>query len=497
MEEYYPYTGYEQYTGGPGMTGGSSSTTDAVEPSVPDVACVAAVIDLRRLEEIELLADDAEDAPSYTAASGYRESRVVHCHDSRRISVHPLGPSDIPAGVAEWSWRRLGSGEVLLFPEPEPAPAESREPESEQPLPVSRAGKVKTISPVPRPKRAASGGAVPPVSSRDAAAEEPHDPTEMPFLDHLEEFRWAILKSIIIIVVAMIASWYLSDWFYNQVTELAKGGKSFLGNTTSVNIALDPFGKHPGKVAGVITDAKTRKPLSEAVVTVTPGNYTTRTDSLGKYEIEGIPQGSYTIAAAKDGYSANTRNSGMKLVMTTVMEPLIIRLQMALVMGLVLALPLVFYFAWSFVSPGLYANEKQWVLPLVFAATGCFFVGAGLAWFVVVPYMLKFLQTFMPADVDGMFTFSKFLGIILKFTLSFGVIFEMPMVTFVLAKIGILKHHFMSKYRGYALVLVFVISAIITPTVDPVSQTLMAIPLYLLYEISILVARFAGKKTLM
>jgi sec-independent protein translocase protein TatC len=103
----------------------------------------------------------------------------------------------------------------------------------------------------------------------------------------------------------------------------------------------------------------------------------------------------------------------------------------------------------------------------------------------------------MPPDIDGMFTFGKFMGIILKFTLSFGLIFELPMVSFVLAKIGIVKYTFMAKYRGYALVIVFIISAVITPTVDPVSQTLMAIPLYLLYEVSILVARFAGKNTLM
>jgi sec-independent protein translocase protein TatC len=497
MEESTPYTGNGQYVGGPGMH------PPMDEPRVCSPADegnaltgVAVMFDSRRLTEIDLFDSAARpdsDSSLYSPPSRQREARVAYCHDLRRISAHPLGPVELPTGAAKWSWRKLHSGEVPLFPEPSPAAAPS-EPPLVKSAPVRMTEKTIVIPPAPRPKKGSSGsGATPP----DPPVEEKRDPTEMPFLDHLEELRWVILKSIIVIVIAMIASWYLSDWFYNQITDLARGGKSFLGDTTSVNIALDPLGKHPGKVAGVITDAKTRKPLSDATVVVNPGNYTTLTDSLGQYSITGIPRGSYSIAAAKNGYSANTRNSGMKLVMTTVMEPLIIRLQMALVMGLVLAVPLVFYFIWSFVAPGLYQNEKSWVLPLVFAATGCFFVGAGLAWFIVVPYMLKFLQTFMPADVDGMFTFSKFLGIILKFTLSFGIIFEMPMVAFVLAKVGILKHRFMSKYRGYALVLVFIVSAIITPTVDPVSQTLMAIPLYLLYEVSILVARFAGKKTLM
>jgi sec-independent protein translocase protein TatC len=430
---------------------------------------------------------------SGTAASGNREGKAAYCHDRRRISVHPLGSREAPSGVSERSWKQLDDGLVLVSPV-----TESGEPESSSETVVAGSDTgIKRIAATARVGKADADGGSGGSASPPAEEEESHDPTEMPFLDHLEELRWSILKSIIVVVIAMIASWYLSDWFYNQITDLAKGGKSFLGNTNSVNIAIAPLGRHPGKVTGVVTDLKTKEPVPHADVIMAPGNYTTRTDSIGRYTIEGVPEGSYTITATKEGYTPNTRNSGIKLVMTTVMEPLIIRLQMALVMGLILALPLVFYFLWSFISPGLYANEKSWVLPLIFASTGCFFVGAGLAWFIVVPYMLKFMQTFMPLDVDGMFTFSKFLGLILKFTLSFGVIFELPMVTFVLAKIGILKYQFMAKYRGYAVVFIFIVSAIITPTVDPVSQTLMAIPLYLLYEVSILVARFAGRKTLM
>ncbi len=494
MEDYYPYTGYEQYTGGPNVPD-SATPENASAFSREDenafLVPAAASSDFRRISEMEWYSGD--DSGDGTSAN--REVKTAYCHDRRRISVHPLGVMSAPAGVSDISWKQRAEGIVLLFPDPEIIKSE----DIPKPEDVSSKLVVKRIAPSGKPEKAVSGsghglsgGAAPPPRE-----EEKKDPTEMPFLDHLEELRWAILKSIIVIVIAMIASWYLSDWFYNQVTDLAKGGKSFLGNTNSVNIALTPLGRNPGKVDGIIRDQKTKKPLSDATIILNPGNYTTRTDSTGRYAIEGVPEGSYTVTATKEGYTANTRNSGMKLVMTTVMEPLIIRLQMALVMGIVLALPLVFYFIWSFVSPGLYANEKSWVLPLIFAATGCFFVGAGLAWFIIVPYMLKFLQTFMPPDIDGMFTFGKFLGIILKFTLSFGIIFELPMVSFVLAKIGILKYRFMAKYRGYAVVLVFIISAIITPTVDPVSQTLMAIPLYFLYEVSILVARLAGRKTLL
>jgi sec-independent protein translocase protein TatC len=499
MEDYYPYTGYEQYTGGPTVPDSSTQERSSSVPREDENAFlvpVTGIPDVRRLSEMDLTADEAlSDTAASGAGSGYREAKVAYCHDRQRISVHPLGSLDIPDGLSERFWKRLPEGCVIISPDPETGVAEEIPDTSEK----DSGAVIKRIEPVSKPEKITSGGgsggsgaSVPPSEEE----KEAHDPTEMPFLDHLEELRWSILKSIIVIVIAMIASWYLSDWFYNQITDLAKGGKSFLGNSNSVNIAISPLGRHPGQVTGVVTDMKTKKTVTDAAVTLNPGGITARSDSLGRYTIEGIPEGSYTVTATKEGYTPNTRNAGIKLVMTTVMEPLIIRLQMALVMGLILALPLVFYFLWSFVSPGLYSNEKKWVLPLIFASTGCFFVGSGIAWFIVVPYMLKFMQTFMPLDVEGMFTFSKFLGLILKFTLSFGIIFELPMVTFVLAKIGILKYQFMAKYRGYAIVFIFIISAIITPTVDPVSQTLMAIPLYLLYEISILVARFAGRKTL-
>ncbi len=495
MEEYYPYSGLTPYTGNPDMlrdsagNGGSSSTRS--DEAVP-LPCIAEGMDYRRLDELDIDGDGEYGAISVSPA--YREELVAYCHDPRRVSPHPLGIVSAPAGVENGFWKAFEAGRpVVEKPEPEAvdtvAAAE----------PVADTGEREVRAPRPVKARPVSSGGgrsgKPPVDTTNEE-EERHDPTEMPFLDHLEELRWTILKVIIVIVIAMIGSWYLSDWFYSQVTELSRGGKSFIGGS-SVTIPLAPRTGHEGNLKGVVTDAKTGKGLPFAAVSVNPGNYAVTTDSTGKFLVEGVPPGSYTVSAAKNGYTTASKTSGMKLVMTTVMEPLIIRLQMALVMGLILALPLVLYFIWSFVSPGLYQNEKQWVMPLIFASTGCFFAGASLAWFIIVPWMLQFLQTFMPPDIDGMFTFGKFLGIILKFTLSFGVMFELPMVAFVLAKIGILKYKLMTKYRGYALVLVFITSAIITPTVDPISQTLMAIPLYLLYEISIAVAWFAGRKTIM
>ncbi len=241
--------------------------------------------------------------------------------------------------------------------------------------------------------------------------EEEPDSTEMPFLDHLEEFRWSLLKSIFAIVTGMLASWFLSDIFYSTISRLAKEAE--------------------------------------------------------------IP-----------------------LVYTKIMEPIMIKLQMALVMGLVLSMPFVFYFMWSFISPGLYKNEKKWFLPLAFAATVCFFIGASIAYFIIIPFMLSFIKNFMYDYVLPMITIGNFIGMLIKFTILFGVIFEMPLITYILAKIGIIKHTWMSRYRKYAIVCIFIAGAILTPP-DPLSQIMMAAPLILLYEFSIIIARIAGRKTIL
>ncbi len=488
VDDSYPYTGYEPYSGAslpPGLGGASEPSSTAAADTTPPPN-VAGYSDPRRCMEFDM---SSEPGTGEGGSASGRGAVVAYLHDSRRIAWHPLGPVDRPAGVTERFWERLDpdwEDETPLV-----AVAVLEPPQSTGEAIPEEKFEVKRPAPRPAPAPAVSGTG----GSADEPEEE-HDPSEMPFLDHLEELRWSLLKSIIVIVIAMIASWYLSDWFYNQITELARGGKAFLG-INAVNIALNPLTGREGKISGTVTNQKTGKGIPGALVKVNPGDYSALTDSLGKYRIHGIPQGNYTITASKEGYSSGTKNSGMKLVMTTVLEPLMIRLQMALVMGIVIALPIVFYFLWSFVAPGLYPNERKWILPLVFAATGCFFIGASIAWFLLVPYFLWFLQTFMPPDVDGMYTFGKFLSLVLKFTLGFGIVFEMPVITFALAKIGIIRYQLMAKYRGYALVLIFIVSAIITPTVDPVSQTIMAIPLYLLYEVSIIVARIAGRKTIL
>ncbi|MDP2984898.1 MAG: twin-arginine translocase subunit TatC [Candidatus Latescibacter sp.] len=413
MEDQYPYTGYGDYNTTPGLFPPQTSEPEKMTAAETEEAAslvIAGAVVPGRLFEISLVDEDSREKNDYaTAAHGYKYASIAHVRDPKRVSVHPLGLCTFPGGVEKKYWKSLDTDRVLTFEEPKTVPPAPLP----EPAAASDTGE-KAVTLPERIRRFASGGGSDGGKTGVPEHEEERDPSEMPFLDHLEEFRWVILKSIITIMITMIASWYLADWFYSQITVLAA-------------------------------------------------------------------------------------NAGMgKLVFTKVLEPIMLRLQMAFFMGLFIAIPFIFYFIWSFVSPGLYKNEKRWVLPLIFSATGCFFIGAALAWFVMVPYMLKFINlNFALPGLQAMVTIGPFVGLIIKFVIAFGITFELPVVTFVLAKIGIVKHTFMSKYRGYAIVIIFIISAVVTPTVDPISQTLFAIPLYILYEISILVARIAGRKTLL
>ena len=410
MDDIEPYNGYDGF--GPGMAGpypldspGGMQNTDSDTTEQNDEThfpLTAEIHDFRRISIISLHDDvfSSNDTHRSSKYSGYASNSLAAVSsDYNRVSIHPLGIVEKPHGVGKTYWEAMDTDmllsseqSVVLVREEEQVISEIKE-ESEPGLNDS------------------SGGGGKGSGSDVIEEEEEHDPSEMPFLDHLEEFRWALLKSIFTIVIGMLVSWFISDVFFKTFTHLAE-------------------------------------------------------------------------------------KADLPLITTKLMETLIIKLQMALVMGIVLTLPLVFYFVWSFVSPGLYKKEKKWILPLVFASTICFLIGVGLAYFVMIPTILGFVKIFIPEKVIPMITIGNFIGFLIKFSIMFGLLFQLPLVSFILAKIGIIKYTLMSRYRRHAIVVIFVIGAVLTPP-DPITQIMMAIPLVLLYEISIQVARFAGKKTLL
>ncbi len=178
---------------------------------------------------------------------------------------------------------------------------------------------------------------------------------------------------------------------------------------------------------------------------------------------------------------------------TTLPEPFFVRMFVAFVTGLFVTSPYIFYQIWAFISPGLYEEEKKGLLPIALLSA-IFFIGGGVfCYFIVFPYAFNFFLGFSSEQIQAMPRITDYLDFVIKLLLAFGLIFEMPLFSFFLSRMGLITAQMMRKARRYAVLCIFIVAAILTPP-DVVSQLLMAMPMLLLYEISILVAAAFGRK---
>jgi sec-independent protein translocase protein TatC len=169
-------------------------------------------------------------------------------------------------------------------------------------------------------------------------------------------------------------------------------------------------------------------------------------------------------------------------------------LKILLMAAFLLALPVVLYQVWAFVAPGLYTHEKKLVMPLVVSSTLLFFIGVAFCYFFVFGQVFKFIQSFAPKSIVAAPDIEAYLGFVLSMFLAFGMAFEVPIAVVVLARMNIVSIEKLKNFRGYFIVLAFVIAAIVTPP-DVVSQLALAIPMCILYEVGIWAARFFIKHT--
>jgi sec-independent protein translocase protein TatC len=185
---------------------------------------------------------------------------------------------------------------------------------------------------------------------------------------------------------------------------------------------------------------------------------------------------------------------GGTLAMHRVQEAFLTHLKISLLAAVFASSPVILYQMWKFVAPGLYSHEKKYVWPFVATATAFFFSGAAFAYWVVLPFGLDFLIGMAAGEqVQAILSIEAYLGFSTKLMLAFGIVFELPVVVFFLARMGIITHEPLAKNRGYALIVIAVVAAILTPP-DVFTQMMMAVPLYVLYEISIVVARVCARK---
>ena len=184
---------------------------------------------------------------------------------------------------------------------------------------------------------------------------------------------------------------------------------------------------------------------------------------------------------------------GKKLAFTSLADPFMMYIKIAFISGLFLASPFIFHQLWLFISPGLYKKEKKYVFPFVFFTTVFFIGGALFGYYSVFPIACEFFLK-IGQEFDPIITIDKYYKLIFRILIGIGVVFELPVLSFLLAKIGILTTRFLIKYFKYAVIVIFIIAAIITPTPDIVTQSMFAVPMILLYGISILIVKIAQPK---
>ncbi len=228
----------------------------------------------------------------------------------------------------------------------------------------------------------------------------------VPFLDHLEELRWRLLKAVLALILAAGGSFYFADYV----------------------------------VAFII------KPLGDT-----------------------------------------------KLYVTEVTGSFYAYLKISLIAGVMAAMPVIFYQLWSFVSPGMYRSEKILVLPLVAVSTLLFLGGAAFCYYLILPIALNILIGFSGELLSPIITVGSYISFTGMLLLAFGFGFEIPVIAYFLGKIGIITTRTLRKGRRYAVVFIIILAAILTPP-DFTTQILLAVPLYILYEISIIIVHFTGYK---
>jgi sec-independent protein translocase protein TatC len=184
---------------------------------------------------------------------------------------------------------------------------------------------------------------------------------------------------------------------------------------------------------------------------------------------------------------------GTSLIATSVVSPFMAPLKLSVIVALFIAMPYVLFQVWGFVAPGLYRHERRFAMPLIVSSILLFYAGVAFAYYVVFPLMFQFLAATTPTGVKMMTDIANYLDFVLLLFLAFGIAFEMPVAVVLLVATGLVKVEALTRNRGYVILGIFILAAFLTPP-DAISQSFMAVPMYLLYELGIVFARLVQRR---
>jgi sec-independent protein translocase protein TatC len=188
------------------------------------------------------------------------------------------------------------------------------------------------------------------------------------------------------------------------------------------------------------------------------------------------------------------RSVGLKAQVLSPYGIVMLYMEAILICGIILSMPYSIYCLWKFVAPGLLPKERRYISRIVFFTSLCFFSGIAFGYYILLPAALTFFSTFGTQNIELHIALDQYVSFMLALLLGAGLVFELPMISYFLSKMGMLTPAFMRKYRRHAIVVILIISAVVTPTPDMVTQTLLALPMFFLYEVSIIVSKFSQKK---
>jgi sec-independent protein translocase protein TatC len=268
----------------------------------------------------------------------------------------------------------------------------------------------------------------------DKLEEQESSGKEMSFLDHLEELRWHILKSLSAIAIFGVVLFIFQEWMFKTII----------------------FGP-------------------------TRGDFITYRVLCGLSKSLGL--GDAICFTAPE----------FKMQATTFGEPFVTSMLVAFWMGLVIAFPYILRQIWLFIGPGLYDKERKAARGMVAICSALFMLGVLFGYFILAPFSIRFLVGYTIPGVTNIPTMSSYLNYLIMFTIPIGLVFELPIVVYFLARIGLITGNDMRNYRRHAIVVILIVAGIITPP-DVVSQMMVTIPLYVLYEVSIVIAKRVAPK---
>ncbi len=284
---------------------------------------------------------------------------------------------------------------------------------------------------------------------------------KLPFLTHLEELRKRLVRCLIALLLGFLVCYQFASPIFTFLMAPAIGALQAQAAPSAAGEGIGPLS--PETLGTLPADA------AEAL---------------------------RALARKVEALSLQLEQQRSSLIFTGVSESFFTQLKVAFFASLLLVLPFILWQVWGFVSPGLFRKERKLLAGVVVASTLLFFAGTAFCYWVVFPAAFGFFLSapFVTEVLRPMLAMKEYLAFITRFLLAFGLIFQMPLLSYFFTRLGMVNHRGLASFRRYAVVANFIIAAILTPTPDLVNQLLMAGPLLVLYEVSILVSRVAGKK---